>query len=457
MFDNTGERMKEQEPQEEISLRRVAIASMSGTVLEWYDFFLYGFAAVLVFGDLFFPTFSPLAGTLASLGTFVVGFVARPIGGVVFGHFGDRIGRKSMLILTIGIMGGGSFAIGLLPTYEHIGVVAPILLVVLRFFQGIGLGGEWGGAVLMTVEYAAPSRRGFWGSIVQLGAPAGQALAVLILFGGSFVLSDQAFLSWGWRIPFLLSAALLVLGLYIRLKIVETPAFRKIKEQNAQVRLPIVEVLRNHRTAVLTTILVYLGGITVPFYITWIFLVSYATETLQVDRTAVLLGVVLANVILVPATLAGGYLSDRVGRRPVCMWALLLVALLAFPVFWIANLSEVGWVWLAMLLFGFPTWFIWGALPAFFSELFPTQIRYSGMSVGAQTGTIIGSLTPFFAAAVVPVMGTWPVSLVAIAVGVGPALVMYFSRETLGSDLGHDSAPTRRLSSSHAEPLMNET
>ena len=437
----TGEHIREDDIEEPVSLRRVATASMAGTVLEWYDFFLYGFAAVLVFGALFFPTFSPLAGTLAALGTFLVGFVARPLGGIVFGHFGDRIGRKAMLIITIAVMGGGSFLIGCLPTYEQIGVWAPILLVVLRFVQGLGLGGEWGGAVLMTVEYAPAERRGFWGSIVQIGSPAGQALATAVLFGASYFLSEEAFLSWGWRVPFLLSIVLLGLGLYIRLKIVETPAFRKIQEEHAEVRYPIAEALRRHPKAVLRTLLTYVGSITVPFYITWVYLVSYSTQTLKVDRTGVLLGVVVANVILILATVAGGSLSDRFGRRPVCIGGLLLVALFAFPVFWIANLATVGWVFVAMLLFGFPTWFIWGALPAFFAELFPTQIRYSGMSVGAQAATIIGGLTPLYATAVVPAVGgTWPVSLFAVFVGLLGALVVYKTRETFRVNLLERSA-----------------
>jgi MHS family shikimate/dehydroshikimate transporter-like MFS transporter len=212
----------------QLSVTRVATASMAGAVLEWYDFFLYGFAAALVFGKLFFPTYSPFAGTLASFGTFAVGFVARPLGGILFGHFGDRIGRKTALVMTISMMGGSSFLIGLIPSYGSIGVAAPILLVVLRFMQGIALGGEWGGSILMTLEYWPPLRRGFFGSVVQLGTAIGLTLATVILFAGS-TLPGSAFFVWGWRVPFLVSIVLLGVGLYIRLNVEETPAFKTIR------------------------------------------------------------------------------------------------------------------------------------------------------------------------------------------------------------------------------------
>ncbi|ABG99874.1 metabolite transporter, MFS superfamily protein (plasmid) [Rhodococcus jostii RHA1] len=426
------------------SLRRVAISSMMGTVLEWYDYFIFGFAAVLVFGQLFFPQISPVAGTLAALGTFLAGFIARPIGGLLFGHFGDRLGRKTMLIWTIAIMGVGSFLIGILPTYEQWGIWAAVCLVILRFIQGIGLGGEWGGAALMTVECAPVERRGFWGSIVQLGAPGGQALATTVLFGLSYLLPEQAFLSWGWRVPFLLGAALLVLALYIRLKVMESPAFRDMEENGEQVKLPLLEVFKSHRMAVLRTFFIYLGGITVPFYITWIFLVSYATGTLQLDRSAVLLGVTLVNLALLAATIAGGSLSDKLGRRPVCLIGLALLTVLAFPVIAIANLGTVSWVWLAMLLFGLPAWFMWGALPAFFAELFPTQVRYSGLSLGAQGSTILGGMVPMFATAVVPIAGTWPVAALGAGCALVTAVLVYVTHETLGTDLSHVEDPGDR-------------
>jgi len=414
---------------QEISLMRVAMASMAGTVLEWYDFFLYGFTAALVFGKLFFPTYSPLAGTLASFGTLAVGFVARPIGGILFGHFGDRIGRKAALITTISIMGGLSFLIGVIPTYEKIGVAAPILLTVLRFMQGIALGGEWGGAVLMTLEYSPERRRGFYGSIVQLGAILGLALSTLILFLGSMLPSDE-FYTWGWRIPFLASIVLLVVGLYIRLSVQETPAFRQILERGEVVRVPVMEILRRQFKQVVVTTALYLGGITVPFYTVWVFLVYYSTSVVHISRSAALLGIVVVNFILLGATLLGGILSDRAGRRSTFFAGVALMGLLAFPLFWMTNLGEARWLWLAMLTFGAPFWLVWGALPAYFYEFFPANVRYTGISIGSQAATIIGGLVPFFATALLPVTGTWPISLLVVGTSLIAGLALLLTAKT---------------------------
>src|SRR6185437_3530340 len=362
------------------AVRRVAVASMLGTILEWYDFFLYGFTAALVFGKLFFPTYSALAGTLASFGTLAVGFVGRPLGGVLFGHFGDRIGRKRMLVITISVMGGSSFLIGVLPGFEAIGITPPLLLTLLRFLQGIGLGGEWGGAVLLAIEHAPARRQGFYGSLVQLGAGIGLALATSILLGSSALLDQQAFLAWGWRIPFLFSILLLAIGLYIRMRVEESPAFRRMQQSGNVIRMPIVELLREYPREVACTTALYLGGITVPFYTVWVFLIYYATAILHLGRTQVLLGVVVNNVVLLAATLAGGAISDRVG---------------------------VHWVWLSMFLFGAPQWLAWGVLPALFAEYFPTNLRYTGISLGSQLATIIGGFVPLFAAATLAKLGTW--------------------------------------------------
>jgi MFS transporter, MHS family, shikimate and dehydroshikimate transport protein len=398
---------------QELLLRRVATASMAGTVLEWYDFFLFSFTAALVFGKLFFPTYSPLAGTLASFGTLAVGFVARPLGGILFGHFGDRIGRKTALIMTTSIMGGSSFVIGLIPSYDTIGVAAPTLLVILRFIQGIGLGGEWGGAILMTLEYSPQSRRGFFGSVVQVGTGLGLTLATASLFIGS-ILPGDAFFVWGWRIPFLVSIVLLIVGLYIRLNLEETPAFRKVRETGQVVRVPIAEVLRVWPKQVLATTALYLGGVTVPFYTVSVFLVYYSTSIVHIDRSAVLLGVVVNNTILLGATIMGGVLADKIGHRFVFLIGVLLMAVLAFPVFWLTDLGTPTWLWVAMLMFGTPFWFTWGVVPAYFYDFFPAQVRYTGISVGSQSATIIGGLVPFFATALLPVAGTWPVALLVI-------------------------------------------
>ncbi|MCO4887882.1 MHS family MFS transporter [Cupriavidus sp. WGtm5] len=398
-----------------VSPARVSTASMVGTIMEWYDFFLYGFTAALVFGQLFFPAYSSVAGTLASFGTLAVGFVARPLGGIVFGHYGDRIGRKTMLITTLTLMGASTFAIGLLPTYEVIGIWAPILLTICRFLQGIALGGEWGGAVLMAVEYAPPARRGFFGSVVQIGATIGLAIATAVLFSASYFLTKEQFMSWGWRVPFLLSIVMLLSGLYIRMKVTETPAFRKAQAAGKIAKFPVVEVLRNHPGVVVHTAFIYLGAITVPFYTVWVFLTYYATSVLKLDRSMVLLGVVVVNLVLTLVILAAGALSDRIGKKPIFLTGFLFLAAIAFPFFTIVDLGEIKWVWLAMMLMAGPLWAMWGALPAYFTELFPEQLRYTGISLGSQAATIIGGLVPLFSTAVLPKYGTWPISALLIA------------------------------------------
>ncbi|BAO93156.1 MFS transporter [Caballeronia cordobensis] len=393
---------------------RVSTASMVGTIMEWYDFFLYGFTAALVFGQLFFPSYSAVAGTLASFGTLAVGFVARPLGGVIFGHFGDRIGRKTMLITTLTLMGGATFAIGLLPTYSSIGIWSPILLTLCRFLQGIALGGEWGGAVLMAVEYSPANRRGFYGSIVQMGATIGLSAATAVLFAASYLLSKETFLAWGWRIPFLLSIVMLVSGLYIRMKVTETPAFRKVQAAGKIAKFPVVEVFQNHPGAVMYTAFIYLGAITVPFYTVWVFLTYYATSVLKLDRSMILLGVFIINVALTLLIVGAGALSDRIGRKKMFATGFLFLAAIAFPLFTIANLGTVGWIWLSMLLMAAPLWVMWGALPAYFTEIFPEQLRYTGISLGSQIATIVGGLVPLFATAVLPLYGTWPISVLII-------------------------------------------
>ncbi|HUI98871.1 MAG TPA: MFS transporter [Usitatibacter sp.] len=400
--------------QDEGVVRKVAVASMLGTILEWYDFFLYGFTAALVFGKLFFPTYSALAATLASFGTLAVGFVARPLGGILFGHFGDRLGRKRMLVITISVMGGSSFLIGVLPGFEAVGIAAPVLLTLLRFLQGIGLGGEWGGAVLLAIEHSPSRKQGFYGSLVQLGAGIGLALATAILMGSSAFLDQRAFLAWGWRIPFLCSILLLAIGLYIRLKVEETPAFRRMQQSGNVIRVPIVALLRDYPREIACTTALYLGGITVPFYTVWVFLIYYSTAILHLGRTQVLLGVVINNVLLLAATLGGGAISDRIGRRAPYLASVVALALAAFPFFWVAGRGGVHWVWLAMFMFGAPQWLAWGVLPALFAEYFPTNLRYTGISLGSQLATIIGGFVPLFAAATLSKLGTWPVSMLVV-------------------------------------------
>jgi MFS family permease len=296
------------------SVRRVVVASLVGTSLEWYDFFIYGTAAALVFNQLFFPSFDPLVGTLLAFTTYAVGFVARPLGGIVFGHYGDKVGRKNVLVITLLLMGIATFAIGLLPTYDAIGAWAPILLVTLRFLQGLGLGGEWGGAVLMTLESGDRNKRGLNASWPQVGVPVGLLLAngVLSLMGA--VTEDDAFLSWGWRVPFLLSGVLVLVGLWIRMQVAESPAFAKVESSHEKVKAPIVDVLRNYPRQVLLAVGARLG-VDVAFYIFVLFITTYVTTYLKLPSSYALNAVLIAAACQVVTIPLFGALSDRYGRR----------------------------------------------------------------------------------------------------------------------------------------------
>jgi metabolite-proton symporter len=376
----------------------VAVASFVGTAIEWYDFFLYGTAAALVFNKLFFPRFDPLVGTVLAFATFAVGFVARPVGGVVFGHYGDRIGRKAMLSLTLLIMGVATFAIGLLPTYAEIGVGAPILLVTLRLVQGFGLGGEWGGAVLMAVEHAPASRRGFYGSWPQTGAPAG-----LLLSTGVFALvsrmPEDAFLAWGWRIPFLVSLVLVGVGTFIRVRLAESPAFAKVKAEKSDARMPIVEVLLHHRRSVALSMGARLAE-NAFFYIYTTFVLAYATEQVKVSKQTVLTGVLLAAGLDLIAIPFFGLLSDRFGRRPVYMFGAIFSALFVVPFFLLVGTGRGELIALAIVVgvtVGHAA--MYGPQASFFSELFGAKVRYSGASLGYQLASVLaGGLSPMIAA-----------------------------------------------------------
>ena len=378
-------------------IRSVALASFIGTTIEWYDFFLYGTAAALVFNRLFFPTFDPLMGTLAAFGTYFVGFFARPIGGVVIGHFGDKVGRKSMLVLTLMIMGVATFLIGLLPTYEQIGPWAAVLLVLLRVAQGFGVGGEWGGAVLMAVEHAPPGRRGYYGSWPQIGVPAG-----LLLSTGVFTyfssMPDETFLAWGWRVPFLLSALLIVVGLIIRVRLYETPAFEKVKQEARGERRPIVEVLMRYPREVILAIGARFAE-NGAFYIYSAFVLTYATQHAKLDRQMVLNGILLASAIELAAIPFFGALSDRVGRRPVYLFGAAMTVAWAYPFFALIDTGMQNYVWLALVVaFVLSHAAMYGPQGAFLSELFGANVRYSGASLGAQlAGVVAGGPAPLIA------------------------------------------------------------
>jgi MFS transporter, MHS family, shikimate and dehydroshikimate transport protein len=435
-----GQISGEFEGEESPSIRKIAFASTIGSVVEWYDFFIYGTAAALVFNQLFFPTFDPLVGTLAAFGTFAVGFIARPLGGVVCGHYGDRIGRKAMLILTLMVMGIATLLIGLLPTYGTIGILAPILLVVLRFIQGFGLGGEVAGAQLMIVEYAPAGKRGYYGAWPMTGSYIGLVLSTAVLFGSSFLLTGEQFLAWGWRVGFVLSAILIGVGLYIRLTIMETPVFRRIKETHTEARMPIIEVIRTYPKQLLLAIGMYLS-ITVTFYVVSVFSLAYANTQLGMSRSMVLALAMLASIFLVATALLGGALSDRIGRRPIFLGGTSFIALMAFPFFWLMDTREPILVFLAMFLLGVGVSVMVATQGAFFAELFGTRVRYTGVSIGIAIATLVGgAITPSLATALVAWSGGsgWPVAAYVATVGVISFLSTLLVTETFQSDIAED-------------------
>ena len=381
------------------SMRKVIVASLIGTSLEWYDFFIYGTAAALVFNKLFFPSFEPLVGTLLAFTTYAVGFVARPLGGLLFGHYGDRIGRKNVLVVTLLLMGIATFAIGLMPTYATLGVWAPILLVVLRFVQGLGLGGEWGGAVLMTLESGDENRRGLNASWPQVGVPLGLLLANGVLSLMGVLTNDAAFLSWGWRVPFLLSGVLVLVGLWIRLTIAESPLFREVEESHAKAAAPILEVLRRYPKKVLLAVGARVG-VDVAFYTFVLFITTYVATYLKLPRNYALNAVLIAAAVQIVLIPFFGSLSDRFGRRPVYLAGAIGAAVWVFAFF---AMLDTGQFWLIVLATVVALVFhaaMYGPQAAFISEMFPTKVRYTGASMGYQLAGIIGgALAPIISVA----------------------------------------------------------
>ena len=403
------------------SVRRVALASMVGTSIEWYDFFIFGTASALVFGRLFFPTFSELAGTLAAFASFAVGFVARPVGGLLFGHIGDRSGRKTTLVLTLTMMGLATFAMGLMPSYAVIGAWAPILMVVLRFVQGMAVGGEWGGAVLMATEHAGAERRGFFGSFAQMGSAVGGLMAT-----GIFLLMQQLpeddFVSWGWRVPFLLSIVLVFVGLFIRLRIVESPVFAKIKEAHRVVKVPVVELLRSEARNVLLAAGLYLAH-GVLFYAMTVYTLAYTTSVYGLAQNTYLLGVTAAGAVQLITIPFLGALSDKLGRRAVIMFGTLFIVAFAVPLNFMITSQVPMLAWLAVIIgicVGHNA--VYAPTAALYSEMFPAHVRYSGTSLGYQLGGAIAGFVPLIAASLVGAAGGayWPIpALIAGAGAIG--------------------------------------
>ncbi len=418
------------------STNRVILASFIGTTVEWYDFFLYGTAAALVFNKLFFPTIEPHAGTLAAFATYAVGFFARPFGGVFFGHFGDRIGRKSMLVTTLMLMGIATALIGLLPTYEQAGLLAPALLVALRFVQGLGVGGEWGGAVLMAVEHGQVGKRGLQASWVQAGVPVGLLLATAA-FHACSSLPEASFLAWGWRVPFLLGILLMGVGLFIRLRILESPIFTAMKADAPPSPLPILEVLRRHPRNVLLAMGARFAE-NAFFYILTVLVLSYGTQQLHLAKSTVLNGVLIGCAFQFVAIPFFGALSDRLGRRPVYLGGALFCTLFAFPFFWLVDTQQTAAVWLAIVVGLIGHAAMYGPQAAFFSELFGTNVRYTGASLGYQLASpLAGGLAPFIATALLQWSGgkPWPVAVYLIVMGVITLISVWLAAETYRDEL----------------------
>jgi MHS family shikimate/dehydroshikimate transporter-like MFS transporter len=434
-------------------IKKVALASLIGTTIEWYDFFIYGTAAALVFPALFFPEQTPLVGALLSFATFGVGFFARPVGGAIFGHYGDKIGRKTMLVITLTMMGVATFIIGILPTYAQVGVAAPIILTILRFIQGLGVGGEWGGAVLIAVEHAPRGRRGFYGSWPQTGVPAGlilSNLAFLLLAG----LPDEAFLAWGWRIPFIASIVLVAVGLFIRLRIMESPGFARVKEAGTEARMPILDVLRQYPKQIILAAGAFII-INSYFYILVSYVIAYATaETIGISRSTIIGILLVSSTIMFFTTPAFGALSDRVGRRTLYLIGTVGMGASAFFLFWAIDARAIGLILVAhALALAIFLAMAYGPQASLYAETFATRLRYSGASLGYQGGAIFGgALAPFVATALLAATGTsTSIAIYVAAMAVISFVCMFLLTDTRLVDIDAD-VPTERRVTTEPEP-----
>jgi MHS family shikimate/dehydroshikimate transporter-like MFS transporter len=406
----------------------VVVASFIGTAIEWYDFFVYGTAAALVFSRLFFPTLDPVVGTLSSYGAFA-------FGAAVFGHYGDRVGRKKMLVWSLLIMGFATASIGLLPAYKQIGIWAPVILVVLRFVQGVGVGGEWGGAVLLAVEHSGGMRRGFHGSWPQMGVPAGLLLSTGAFTAMSSAVPEEAFLSWGWRVPFLISVLLVGVGLFIRLRILETPSFRKLKEAREPSRAPLVALFRERPREVLIGMGMRFAQ-NVLFYVYTVFVLGYGETFLGYPRSLMLRGVMLSSIVGLISIPLWSHLSDRVGRKPVYLSGAILSLLMAFPFFWIVQRGP-GFVALAMVLaINVGHDMMYGPMAACLSELFDTHVRYTGASIVYHlTSVFSGGLAPLIATILLSRYGSNAVAAYIVGCCALTVVATWFAPETHRVDL----------------------
>jgi len=421
-------------PASPATLRKVVLASMIGTTIEWYDFFLYGTASALVFGKLFFPKADPTTGIMLAFATYALGFVARPLGGLVFGHFGDRIGRKQLLMMSLIMMGGSTVLIGLLPTFNEVGLFAPLALVLLRLVQGFAVGGEWGGAVLMVTEYGEAKRRGFWAGWPQAGVPAGNLLAAGVLAIMSAVQSNADFLAWGWRVPFLLSAVLVLVGYWVRVSLAESPLFQKaLEDAGAPPKAPVIDAIRERPGG-----LAIGAGLRVAenisFYVVTTFALAYIVDHAHLSRSlaldAMLIGTAV-EVVLIPLFAA---LSDKVGRRPVYFLGAAGIAVWGFAFFPLIDTGQTPLIILAIVGGLTCHALMYGPQAAFIAELFPTRMRYSGASLAYQATSIFaGSLAPIIALALLrQTNSTVPIAIYLAIAGAISAFSAWKARETKG-------------------------
>jgi MHS family shikimate/dehydroshikimate transporter-like MFS transporter len=419
---------------DERSRRLVTLASLIGTTVEWYDFFIYGTITGLVFNKQFFPTDDILVSTALAYTVYAVGFVTRPVGGILFGHFGDRIGRKPLLVLTLLIMGISTFLIGLIPNYNSIGIAAPLLLLLLRLLQGIGLGGEWGGAVIMSFEYAPRNRRGFYACFPQVGLAIGLCLATGVVALLTWTLPDAAFQAWGWRVAFLLSIVLVIVGIFVRLRILETPEFTKVRETHKIVPVPMGEVVREYKKNVLLGWGArWIDGVVFNVYA--VFTIAYLAGILKYDKTAILVSISLAAFALIFTIPVAANWSDRYGRRKVYGWGAFACGVVAFPMMWAMHYSGSPLVaGLAIVLaLGVIYAPVYGPESALFCELFDTRVRYTGISTVYQvSGIVSSSITPLIATTLLKANDgqPWYIACYIFVIGMISAISTYYMRRT---------------------------
>jgi len=422
--------------------RKVAVASLIGTAVEWYDYYLYGTCAALIFPHLFFPSMDPWVGTIAAFATYAVGFVARPVGAAVFGHYGDRVGRKTILVLSLWLMGGSTVAIGLLPTYETVGAWAAVMLCILRLIQGFAVGGEWGSAVVMAVEHAPANRRGLFGSFPQIGGPAGLLLSTLVFMLVSSSMSNDELLAWGWRIPFIGSVVMVLIGMFIRLKLRESPVFEQMKERKEVSEAPAMEMLRTQRKTLYLTIGMKLLQ-NALFYLYSVFMLSYIVGTLKLDKSIGLQAILISSAIGFVTLPAWSYLSDLIGRKKVYMFGTVASMLFVVPFFWMAQSGSVVLITIGMII-GLNVLHdaMYGPQAVYFSELFGTKVRLSGANIGYAIGAVLsGGLAPLIATLLLKINDgkTWGICLYMIILGIISLVATALARETYEEALSKKS------------------